>query len=413
MEYEFIALDKCAEEAEWLRLFLEYVPGWMTDYNESHDSGGGGRWGDPDNRRHRRGQPEERKRVRMRRFNGEAIMKSIKMNLLCITVICLVFVMIINGALAQSKMTLIVSKDGRGNFNTIAEAVAATPNNSPQRTVIEIRKGVYYENIIVAEEKTNICFVGDGMNLTIISGHKNANIMRLHTWKTTTVQIRAAGFIAKYITFENTAGPKMKQAVALASYGDHSAFYKCRFSGYQDTLNPQMNTQFYRECEVYGTVDFIFGNAKVLFQNCRIYAHKALPEQSNTITAQGRESANKDTGTVMQNCNFSGTDDLNVKTYLGRPWKSHSRTVIMKSFLGELIDPRGWLEWPGVRRFDNVYDVEFDNHGPGAALSKNQRANWSHVIYDRAEAVKFTTRNFIDSEHWIKSTGIPYYPDFL
>ncbi|XP_073138195.1 pectinesterase/pectinesterase inhibitor PPE8B-like [Henckelia pumila] len=310
-------------------------------------------------------------------------------------------------------MTLIVSKDGRGNFKTIAEAVATAPNNSPQRTVIEIKKGVYYENIIVSKEKTNLCFVGDGMNFTIISGHKNAN-MSLRTWQTATVQIRAAGFIAKYITFENTAGPEMQQAVALSSHGHHSAFYRCRFSGYQDTLNPQYYTQFYRECKIYGTVDFIFGNAKVLFQNCRIYACKALPEQSNTITAQGREAANEDTGTVMQNCNFSGTDDLNVKTYLGRPWKSHSRTVIMQSLLEKLIDPKGWLEWPGVKTFDNVYDVEFDNHGPGAALSyKNQRANWSHIIYDRAEAVKFTARNFIDSENWIKSTGIPYYPDLL
>ncbi|XP_073138194.1 pectinesterase 2.1-like [Henckelia pumila] len=101
------------------------------------------------------------------------------------------------------------------------------------------------------------------------------------------------------------------------------------------------------------------------------------------------------------------------KTEPCRPWKKHSRTVIMQSLLGKLIDPKGWLEWPGVKRFDNVYDVEFDNHGPGAALSENQRANWSHVIYDRAEVVKFTARNFIDGENWIKSTGIPYYPDLF
>ncbi|XP_073027937.1 pectinesterase-like [Primulina eburnea] len=335
-------------------------------------------------------------------------MQQIK-NLLYIAV-TLIFV--IHCALAQ--LTLIVSKDGRGNFTTITQAVAAAPNTSHQRTVIKIKAGVYYENINITQEKINLYFIGEGMDVTKISGNKSAG-MGLKTKETATVQINANGFVAIDITFENTAGPQMFQAVALSNYGDHTAFYRCRFLGYQDTLNPQSHAQFYRDCEVYGTVDFIFGNeAKVVFQNCNIYARKPSAGQSNTITAQGKETPNQESGIVMQNCSFSGTPDLlkelNVKTFLGRPWKNYSTTVIMQSFLHKLIDPRGWLEWKGVS-LDKVYNAEYSNRGPGA--STRQRVNWSHVINSRAEAAKFTVRNFIDGENWIKSTGIPFFPDLL
>ncbi|KZV55218.1 putative pectinesterase/pectinesterase inhibitor 25 [Dorcoceras hygrometricum] len=251
------------------------------------------------------------------------------------------------------------------------------------------------------------------MNNTKITGNKGAK-MGLQTMDTATVRILADGFLARDLTFENTAGPEMEQAVALSNIGDHTAFYRCRFLGYQDTLNPHTGTQFYRDCEIYGTVDFIFGKAKVVFQNCHIYARKPLPGQSNTITAQGRETPFADSGTVMQNCSFSGTpdllQDLNVKTFLGRPWKNHSTTVIMQSSLDKLIDPRGWLEWEGVS-LDKVYNAEYNNRGPGAIT--NQRVKWSRVITSRAEAEKFTVRNFIDGENWIGYTGIPYYADLL
>ncbi|XP_075478861.1 pectinesterase-like [Primulina tabacum] len=246
-------------------------------------------------------------------------------NLICIA---LALIFVIQCALA--KLTLIVSKDGQGNFTTITQAVAAAPNKSLQRTVIKIKAGVYYENIIITPQKINLYFIGDGMDVTKISGNKSAK-MGWKTDQTATIRISADGFVARYITFENTAGPNMSQAVALSNYGHHSAFHRCRFLGYQDTLNPQSGAQFYRDCEVYGTVDFIFGEAKVVFQNCNIYARKPSAGKSNTITAQGKETPNQESGTVMQNCSFSGTPDLlkelNVKTFLGRPWKNHSTTV--------------------------------------------------------------------------------------
>ncbi|THU56110.1 hypothetical protein C4D60_Mb11t13800 [Musa balbisiana] len=142
------------------------------------------------------------------------------------------------------------------------------------------------------------------------------------------------GFLMRDITIENAAGPSKHQAVALRVGADLSAFYRCNFVGYQDTLYVHSLRQFYRECNVYGTVDFIFGNAAVVLQNCNLYARKPLPNQQNIFTAHGREDPNQNTGISIQRCKVAAAADLipvqaNFSTYLGRPWKEYLRTVFM------------------------------------------------------------------------------------
>lgn len=100
--------------------------------------------------------------------------------------------------------------------------------------------------------------------------------------------VTGEGFIARGITFRNTAGPQNNQAVAMRSGSDLSVFYRCGFEGYQDTLYVHSQRQFYKECYIYGTVDFIFGNAAVVLQNCMIMARRAMLGQQNVVTAQGR-----------------------------------------------------------------------------------------------------------------------------
>lgn len=155
-------------------------------------------------------------------------------------------------------------------------------------------------------------------------------------------------FIAKGITFENTAGPWKGQAVAPRSASDLSVFYRCAFKGYQDTLMVHSQRQFYRECYVYGTIDFIFGNAAVVFQNCIIYVRRPIRGQVNVITAQGRNDPFQNTGISIHNSQVRAAPDLlpvvkAFKTYLGRPWQQYSRTVFLESYLDSLISPVGWL----------------------------------------------------------------------
>lgn len=221
------------------------------------------------------------------------------------------------------------------------------------------------------------------------------------------------GIILRDMTFENTAGPGRHQAVALRVSADHAVVFRCNIIGYQDTLYVHSNRQFYRECDIYGTVDFIFGNAVVVFQSCNIYARKPMPGQKNTITAQDRKDPNQNTGISIHACKILAASDLegskgSYPTFLGRPWKLYSRVVYMVSSMGDHIHPRGWLEWQGSFALDTLYYGEYMNSGPGAAVG--QRVKWPgyRVITSTIEAGKFTVGQFIYGSAWLPSTGVSF-----
>ena len=225
--------------------------------------------------------------------------------------------------------------------------------------------------------------------------------------------VAGKGFIARDLTIENTAGPQKHQAVALRSDSDLSVFYRCEFSGYQDTLYAHSLRQFFRECRVTGTVDFVFGNAAAVFQNCQLFLRRPLPEQKNSVTAQGRKDPNQNTGFSFQFCNVSADADLvgftnSTPTYLGRPWKEYSRTVFMQSYLGSLIRPEGWLEWNAEFALDTLYYAEYMNYGPGSGLGNRVKWPGYHALSDPAMVANFTVAQFIDGNMWLPSTGVKY-----
>nr|XP_043636959.1 pectinesterase-like [Erigeron canadensis] len=315
--------------------------------------------------------------------------------------------------LPEVKGYVTVDKNGKGNYTTVAEAVAAAPKKSDQRYTIKITAGVYDENVEIPKKKTNIMFIGDGRSNTIITGNKNVAGGGVTTSTSATVAVLGAKFLARDITFQNTAGPSGHQAVALRVTADLSAFHKCGMEGYQDTLYVHANRQFYVACVVVGTVDFIFGNAAVVFQNCDIQARKPNPNQRNMLTAHGRSDPNQNTGIVIQKCRISATSDLqpvqaNFPTYLGRPWKEYSRTVVMQSTISDVINPAGWYPWDGDFALDTLYYREYQNTGPGADTAN--RVTWTGwgVIKNTTEAESFTSGSFITGYSWLQDTGFPF-----
>lgn len=190
------------------------------------------------------------------------------------------------------------------------------------------------------------------------------------------------------------------------------SFYKVTFDSYQDTLYCHTFRQYYRDCTVYGTVDFIFGNGNAAFQNCYIIAKKStLLGQQNTFTAQGRTDPHQTTGLSFQNSVFDGTPELKssiaqYRSYLGRPWKAYSVCVIMKSQITEVIDPTGWLPW-NTSSFGlyTSYFAEYQNTGAGSSRAK--RVPWSHAVKDGNTANKYQATKFVKSGEWVPSTGIP------
>ncbi|GLJ10958.1 hypothetical protein SUGI_0138830 [Cryptomeria japonica] len=273
-----------------------------------------------------------------------------------------------------------VAQNGSGNFTTITDAINAAPNKSADRCHRD-----YWEQ-------------------------KRCRWMT--TFNSATLSTVGKGFIAMDLTIENTAGAVKHQAVALRVGADLSVFYRCSFKGYQDTLYTHSLRQFFRECEIYGTVDFIFGNAAVVFQDCTLLARKPMDNQQNLFTAQGRTDPNQNTGISIQNCNVTAASDLvpvisSFPTYLGRPWKEYSRTVYMQSYLDSLVQPAGWLAWSGDFALSTLYYGEYDNNGPGAGTS--ERVTWAgYHVMNSIDAQNFTVTSFISGDSWIPATSVTY-----
>lgn len=220
--------------------------------------------------------------------------------------------------------------------------------------------------------------------------------------------VKGRGFLARNITFENTAGPLMHQAVAFRSDSEFSVVYHCAIRGYQDTLYVHSLRQFYKECRITGTVDFIFGRGTAVFQNCQILAREGLPNQKNTITAHGRELSTDSSGFSIQYCDISAESDVTIPTYLGRPWKNFSRTVIMRSNISSAIRPEGWLEWNGSLYLDTLFYAEYRNYGPGGELGGRVKWPGYHILNGSDQVKQFTVDEFIAGNTWLPSTGIGY-----
>uniref|UniRef100_A0A0E0JPP4 Pectinesterase n=1 Tax=Oryza punctata TaxID=4537 RepID=A0A0E0JPP4_ORYPU len=308
---------------------------------------------------------------------------------------------------------VVVAQDGSGKYTTIKEAVDAAPDGGKSRYVIYVKKGVYKENLEVGKKKRELMIVGDGMDQTVITGSRNV-VDGSTTFNSATLALSGDGIILQDLKVENTAGAEKQQAVALRVSADRAVINRCRLDGYQDTLYAHQLRQFYRDCTVSGTVDFVFGNAAAVLQGCVLTARRPAQNQKNAVTAQGRTDPNQNTGTSIHRCRVVPAPDLapvarQFPTFLGRPWKEYSRTVYMLSYLDSHVDPRGWLEWNGADfALKTLFYGEYQNQGPGAGTAGRVKWPGYHVITDQSVAMQFTVGQFIQGGNWLKSTGVNY-----
>ncbi|CAI9118959.1 OLC1v1020593C1 [Oldenlandia corymbosa var. corymbosa] len=288
--------------------------------------------------------------------------------------------------------------------------------------IIYVKKGEYHENIEVRDNMRNVMLIGDGPTETKIIGNRNRKFDNINIDKSATVSVDTDHFIAKDIGFENTAGPDADAAVAIRVNSDRSLFYNCHIDGNQDTLYAQNYRQFYRDCSISGTIDFIFGDARAVVQNCNLVIRKPVQGQSCTVVGQGRVEPDQKSATVVQNCRIVAdanypVKDKSYKTYLGRPWKQYSTTLILDSFLPDIIDPAGWLEMGNGKDKSNINTCslyELGNSGPRKGLSG--RVKWPGIkrIDDKGVAENFLPSVFFKSrvrsgDKWIYDAKVPYH----
>ncbi|KAK3025126.1 hypothetical protein RJ639_043908 [Escallonia herrerae] len=308
----------------------------------------------------------------------------------------------------KPRANVTVTKDRTGDCKTIKEAVAKVPSKSTSRFVIYIKTGKYVENVNLNTSKWNVMVYGDGNNKTIVSGSLNF-VDGTPTFSTVAFAVVGKGFIAKDIGFENTAGAEKHQAVAFRSGSDLSVYYRCSFDAFQDTLYAYSGRQFYRKCDITGTIDFIFGNAAVVFQSCNILPRQPLSYQFDTITAQGKTDPNQYRGISIQKCTMYHLDNITTPVYVGRPWKNHSTTVVMQTNIGQFLNPTGWTECiSNVEPPSTIFYVEYQNTGPGSSV--NDRVKWPgyRSNFTQKQALKFTVQSFLKGNTWLSATNVMF-----
>lgn len=276
----------------------------------------------------------------------------------------------------------IVAQDGGGDFRTIQEAVDAAPDFIKQDEVrILIKPGIYREKVIIPASKEKLHLEGLDPLTTIISWDDSADRpgatgYPMGTSGTSTVFVHAKDFLAENICFENTAG-EVGQACAITTDGDRQAYINCRFVGNQDTIYTfgDGQHQYFKDCWIEGTTDFIFGYSTCYFDGCTI-----LSKKDSYITAASTLDHRK-YGYVFRNCSLIHTPEA-TKVYLGRPWRKYAKTVFIDCNMEDHILPAGWHNWDKPYAEKTSFYAEYGSTGPGAASAK-ERVRWSHQLKAR------------------------------
>jgi pectinesterase len=289
-----------------------------------------------------------------------------------------------------------VAQDGSGTYRTVQEAVNAVPNQSQKLVTILIRKGTYREKLVVPTLKTHIKLVGESAANTVLTFNDHTGDAAGHdTYSSHSVLVQANDFQAENLTFENNAGYTAGQAVALHVEGDRCSFRNCRVVGNQDILflAAGHTRQYFRDCYLEGTTDFIFGASTAVFDHCTIKSKK------NSFITAASTPAEQPFGFVFLNCELIADTVLAKKVNLGRPWRPSAKVVYLNTEMGGHIAATGWDNWKNPENEKTAYFAEYNSTGPGA--NAKGRVAWSHQLTAK-EAKRYTIKTvFATTEPWL------------
>ena len=269
----------------------------------------------------------------------------------------------------QRKDTLVVARDGTGEYRNIQEAVEAVRAFMDYTVTIYIKNGIYKEKLVIPSWVKNVQLVGESAEKTIITYDDHANINKMGTFRTYTVKVEGNDITFKDLTIENNAAP-LGQAVALHTEGARLLF---------------------TNCYIEGTTDFIFGPSTALFEYCELHS-----KRDSYITAASTPQS-EEFGYVFKNCKLTAAPGVK-KVYLGRPWRPYAATVFINCEFGNHIRPEGWHNWRNPENEKTARYAEFGNTGAGADTSG--RVAWAKQLTNK-EAMKYTPQNiFKESSNW-------------
>ncbi|PSR95553.1 Pectinesterase [Actinidia chinensis var. chinensis] len=298
---------------------------------------------------------------------------------------------------------IVVDKCGKGDSVTVQGAVDMVPPHNSERVKIYIRPGIYRGKVLVPDSKPYISFIGNinRTSETVITWNNKASDKgkdggELGTYRSASVTVESDYFCATGITFENSVvavpGGYGMQAVALRLAGDKALLYRVRVLGAQDTLLDDFGSHYFYQCYIQGSIDFIFGRARSLYQDCALHS---TATRSGAIAAHHRNSPNEDTGFSFVNCTINGTGTV----YLGRAWGNYSRVIYSYCDIDNIITPSGWSDWDKPYRQKTAVFGEYQCRGKGA--DRKKRVEWSKT-FSFEEVRPFLGVKFIGGEQWLR-----------
>ncbi|GGA82132.1 hypothetical protein GCM10008015_23570 [Flavobacterium palustre] len=286
------------------------------------------------------------------------------------------------------KYDIVVAQDGSGDYKTVQDALNSVASLKTTETRILIKNGIYKEKLEVIKDKNNISLIGESKENVILTyddyaSKKNSEGKEIGTSGSASFIVTADNFKAKNITFENSSGP-VGQAVAVRVDGDKIIFDNCKFLGFQDTLYPRStaSSQYYKNCYIEGTTDFIFGASTAVFDQCEIFAKKGGSYLTAASTLE-----NTPYGLVFLNCKLT-TNSENSSYYLGRPWRPYAKTVFIECEMAAHIKPEGWHNWSKPEAETTTFYGEYHSTGKGGNTAS--RVSWSHLLTSEQFSKEYT-----------------------
>ena len=287
--------------------------------------------------------------------------------------------------------TIVVARDGTGEFRTVDEAIEVCRAFMDYHKVIYIKKGTYKEKLIIPSWLQNIELCGEDVNTTVITYDDHANINKMGTFRTYTLKVEGNDITIKNLTIENNSA-RLGQAVSLHTEGDRIKVINCRIIGHQDTIYTGVagTRIFFKGCYICGTTDFIFGPSIAWFEGCTIES------LVNSYVTAASTPKDQPFGYIFNNCRLIASEGV-YQVYLGRPWRDYGYTLFMNCELGKHICPEGWHHWEKQREQTARY-LEYNNRGEGATTK--DRVAWSRQLTKKEAAAITPEAVFSINNSW-------------
>lgn len=309
----------------------------------------------------------------------------------------------------------VVATDGSGDGTTIQSAFNAVPVNNTQPFLILVKNGTYAEYPTLPATKPHVHLIGQDRDGVIITGQRfsglTENGVTYSTSTCQTMEIMASNFYGENFTVKNTAGVGAGQAVALKSYGDRNIFRRVKLTGYQDTHLTGNGRQLYLECDIHGTVDFIFGGGDVFFDRCLIYMEG---RPNGDVIVAPSTSASNQWGYVFNHCTIDGDAATQHNNYLlGRPWQNAPRAVFLHTRMNILPAAAGWTNMGVIPALFAEYNsmsaagtaVDLSNRKNSFTTSGGETVGDLQTVLTDAQAAQYTLSNVLKgTDEWVPGT---------